>query len=177
MGARNCWHASSKPVISLLVGIAFGPNGASFIFPSNYSECNQGGACLPSPGSGRAAGSSWCPTACKYLKKEWKLILLGMTAMWLATGLLVWDFARTPSVLYALVTGACVTTTDPVLSAVIVKGKFADHKVPKDPQNVIIAESDTNDGLVYPLLYFCTLPHKLGGLGRHAGGAGDFMGL
>jgi NhaP-type Na+/H+ or K+/H+ antiporter len=105
------------------------------------------------------------------------LILLGMTAMWLATGLLVWDFARTPSVLHALVTGACVTTMDPVLSAVIVKGKFADHNIPKDPQNLIIAESDTNDGPGYPFLYFCTLPHKLGGLGRHAGGAGDSMGL
>ncbi|PIG82003.1 hypothetical protein AARAC_010524 [Aspergillus arachidicola] len=116
-----------------------------------------------------------------YLKKEWKLILLlvgpGMTAMWIATSLLIWAFIRPPSFLHALAVGACVTPTDPVLSAVIVKGKFADHNIPKDLQNLIIAESGTNDGLAYPFLFFALYLIKYVGLGAVSGGAGNAMGL
>ena len=96
-------------MISLLAGIAFGPNGANFIRPDDYAECDVlsredceadlnaitlnfsrlvlgvqlvlAGVQLPS----------------KYLIREWKSIALllgpGMTSMWLATSVLVWGFA------------------------------------------------------------------------------------
>ncbi|RSM07441.1 hypothetical protein CEP52_005258 [Fusarium oligoseptatum] len=79
--------------------------------------------------------------------------------------------------LHALAVGACVTPTDPVLSAVIVKGKFADHNIPKDLQNLIVAESGTNDGLGYPFLFFALYLIKYVGSGATSGGAGDAMGL
>ena len=105
----------------------------------------------------------------RYLRTEWRSILLlvgpGMAAMWLATSLLVWALAATPSFLHALAVGACVTPTDPVLSAVIVKGKFADRNIPKDLQNLIIAESGTNDGLGYPFLFFALYLIKYVGAG------------
>lgn len=100
-----------------------------------------------------------------------------MAAMWMATSLLVWALAATPSFLHALAVGACVTPTDPVLSAVIVKGKFADHNIPKDLQNLIIAESGTNDGLGYPFLFFALYLIKYVGAGATYGGPGDAMGL
>ncbi|KAL2672819.1 hypothetical protein Neosp_013535 [[Neocosmospora] mangrovei] len=112
---------------------------------------------------------------------QWKAVFLlvgpGMTAMWLATSVLVWGFTGRPSFLHALAVGACVTPTDPVLSAVIVKGKFADHNIPKDLQNLIVAESGTNDGLGYPFLFFALYLIKYVGSGATSGGAGDAMGL
>jgi NhaP-type Na+/H+ or K+/H+ antiporter len=184
-----------KIVISLLVGVAFGPNGANFIRPRDYAECNQKGVsaieCRDNLDAitlnfsrlvlGVQLVLAGVQLPSKYLKKEWKSILLlvgpGMTAMWITTSLLVWAFARTPSFLHALAIGACVTPTDPVLSAVIVKGKFADHNIPKDLQNLIIAESGTNDGLGYPFLFFALYLIKYVGLGATSGGVGDSMGL
>lgn len=119
----------------------------------------------------------------RYLKKQWKplTILLGpiMTSMWLATSLLVWALVPNLPFLHALAIGACVTPTDPVLSNVIVKGKFADHNVPKDLQQIIIAESGANDGLGYPFLFLALYLIKYVGDGgvAESGGAGMAMGL
>ncbi|KAI9932407.1 hypothetical protein MW887_009920 [Aspergillus wentii] len=178
----------SEALISLLVGVAFGPNGANFIRPREYAECNQEGVsaieCRDHLNAitfnfSRLVLGVQLPS--KYLKKEWKSVLLlvgpGMTFMWIATSLLVWGLVRTPSFLHALAVGACVTPTDPVLSAVIVKGKFADLNIPKDLQNLIIAESGTNDGLGYPFLFFALYLIKYVGSGAASGGAGDAMGL
>lgn len=119
----------------------------------------------------------------RYLKKQWKplSLLLGpvMVAMWITTSLLVWALVPDLGFLHALVVGSCVTPTDPVLSNVIVKGKFADHNVPKDLQSIIIAESGANDGLGYPFLFFALYLIKYVGDGGVAeqGGAGLAMGL
>lgn len=53
----------------------------------------------------------------------------------------------------ALVVGACVTATDPVLaSSVVGKGKFA-KRVPGHIRNLLSAESGSNDGMAFPFLY------------------------
>ena len=65
----------------------------------------------------------------------------------------------------ALVVGACVTPTDPVLSNSIVKGKFADKNIPKELQKIIIAESGANDGLGYPFLFLPLYLIQHSGLG------------
>lgn len=111
----------------------------------------------------------------RYLKKQWKplSILLGpiMTCMWLSSSLLVWALVPNLSFLHALAIGSCVTPTDPVLSNVIVKGRFADSNVPKDLQQIIVAESGANDGLGYPFLFFALYLIKYVGDGGHAGTA------
>ena len=100
-----------------------------------------------------------------------------MCAMWISTALLVWALVPNIPFIYALAVGACVTPTDPVLSASIVKGKFADKNIPKKLQRIIVAESGTNDGLGYPFLflplYLIRYTHE-GGLGQ-SGGAGKAM--
>ncbi|POR30931.1 Na(+)/H(+) antiporter [Tolypocladium paradoxum] len=185
----------SEALISFLAGVAFGPNGANFIRPRDYAECNQQGVseieCWDNLSGitlnfsrlvlGVQLVLAGVQLPSKYLMTEWKSVMLlvgpGMTCMWLATSLLVWALAGPPSILHALVVGACVTPTDPVLSAVIVKGKFADHNIPKDLQNLIVAESGTNDGLGYPFLFFALYLIKYVGSGATSGGAGDAMGL
>ncbi len=118
----------------------------------------------------------------RYLVKEWKSLVYllgpGMCAMWMTTALLIWALVPNIPFIYALAVAACVTPTDPVLSASIVKGKFADQNIPKKLQKIIVAESGTNDGLGYPFLflplYLIQYTHD-GGLGQ-SGGAGKAMG-
>lgn len=96
-----------------------------------------------------------------------------MTAMWLCSSLIIWGLVPDLSFLHALAVGACVTPTDPVLSNSIVKGKFADKNIPKDLQEIIIAESGANDGLGYPFLFLALYLIKYTG----NGGAGQAGGV
>lgn len=175
--------------------MAFGPLGANFIRPKVYGECFEPGVtgqeCEDNLNGitlnfsrlvlGVQLVLAGVQLPSKYLRRELKPVLLlvgpGMAAMWIATSLLVWGMAGTPSFLHALAIGACVTPTDPVLSAVIVKGKFADKNIPKELQNLIVAESGTNDGLGYPFLFFALYLIKFVGDGATSGNAGDAMGL
>ncbi|KAH8091720.1 Cation/H+ exchanger [Cristinia sonorae] len=52
----------------------------------------------------------------------------------------------------ALAISACLTPTDPVISAAIIGGKFARKHVPQNVQRMLAAESAANDGLAYPFL-------------------------
>lgn len=187
-------HGCPAVVISLLIGVAFGPHGANFIRPDAYTGCSgvTDVACTEDRLAGITLNFSrlvlgvqlviaGVQLPSKYLWREHKSLLLllgpGMIGMWLATSLLVFAFAGTHSFLHALAVGACVTPTDPVLSAVIVKGKFADHNIPKELQNLIVAESGANDGLGYPFLFFALYLIKFVGSGATSGGAGEAMGL
>jgi sodium/hydrogen antiporter len=93
----------------------------------------------------------------QYLKREWKslayLLGPGMVAMWMCTSLIILAMVPDINILFAMVVGACLTPTDPVLANNIVKGKFADKNIPVELQRIIIAESGANDGLGYPFLF------------------------
>lgn len=168
--------------------MAFSPHAANFIRPQEYAlfdEVNLDTITLNFTrlvlGVQLVLAGIQLPS--RYLKTEWKplSLLLGpiMVAMWLATSLLVWGLVPNLPFLHALAIGACITPTDPVLSNVIVKGRFADHNIPKDLQKIIIAESGANDGLGYPFLFFALYLIKYIGDGGHAesGGAAMTIGL
>ncbi|KAJ5482374.1 Cation/H+ exchanger [Penicillium sp. IBT 31633x] len=119
----------------------------------------------------------------RYLQIEWRSLGLllgpGMVFMWICSSLLIWAMVPNFKFLYALIVGACVTPTDPVLSNSIVKGKFADKHVPRELQRIIIAESGANDGLGYPFLFFGIYLLQYTGMGsqEYSGGAGKAMAL
>ena len=98
--------------------------------------------------------------------------------MWICTALIIWALVPDIPFVYALAVGSCVTPTDPILSASIVKGQFADKNIPKKLQRIIVAESGANDGLGYPFLfialYLIRYTHD-GGLGQ-SGGVSKAMG-
>ncbi|KAI1766611.1 Sodium/hydrogen exchanger family-domain-containing protein [Hypoxylon sp. FL1150] len=177
----------SEALISLMAGVIFSPHAANFVRPLDYagSEENLNAITLYFTrlvlGVQLVLAGVQLPS--RYLKKKWKplALLLGpiMTAMWLATSLLVWGLVPDLPFLHALVVGACVTPTDPVLSNVIVKGRFADHNIPKDLQKIIIAESGANDGLGYPFLFLALYLIKYIGDGgaSESGGASLAIGL
>ncbi|KAJ8123421.1 hypothetical protein ONZ43_g632 [Nemania bipapillata] len=158
----------SEALISLLAGITFGPLALNWVRPLEYAGSTESIDDVTLVFTRLVLGVqlvlAGVQLPSRYLKKEWKplSLLLGpiMVAMWLTTG-------------------ACVTPTDPVLSNVIVKGKFADHNIPKDLQKIIIAESGANDGLGYPFLFFALYLIKYIGDGgvAESGGGGLAIGL
>ncbi|KAI1633927.1 Sodium/hydrogen exchanger family-domain-containing protein [Biscogniauxia mediterranea] len=177
----------SEALISLLAGVTFSPHAANFIRPLDYAGSQEDVNSVTLHFTRLVLGVqlvlAGVQLPSRYLKSEWKplALLLGpiMTAMWIATSFLVWALLPQIPLLHALAIGACVTPTDPVLSNVIVKGKFADHNVPKDLQKIIIAESGANDGLGYPFLFLALYLIKYLGDGGVAekGGARLAMGL
>lgn len=54
--------------------------------------------------------------------------------------------------LFALVIGACATSTDPILSQAVAKGPFADKYVARPLREIISAEAGANDGFASPFL-------------------------
>ncbi|KAJ5619622.1 Na/H antiporter [Penicillium lagena] len=175
-------------VISLLAGVAFSPHAANLIRPEDYalhSEKNLEAITLHFArlvlGVQLVLAGVQLPK--RYLQIEWKSLSLllgpGMAAMWISSSLIIYAMVPNLQFLHALIVGACVTPTDPVLSNSIVKGKFADKHVPRPLQRIIIAESGANDGLGYPFLFFGIYLLKYIGMGGegYSGGAGKAIGL
>ncbi|GAD97823.1 Na/H antiporter, putative [Paecilomyces variotii No. 5] len=164
----------SEALISLLAGIIFSPHAANFIRPLDYSlgsaenlEAITRNFTRLVLGVQLVLAGVQLPS--RYLQVEWKSLSLllgpGMAAMWICTSLLVWAMVPHLEFLHAIIIGACVTPTDPVLSNSIVKGKFADKNVPRPLQRIIVAESGANDGLGYPFLFLGLYLLKYVGMG------------
>lgn len=78
----------------------------------------------------------------------------GMVLMWAVSSLLAWTLLDvTPWV--AVLIGAIVTPTDPVLAGSIVTGRFAEANLPVRVRSLLSGESGANDGLG---LLFVMLP-------------------
>ncbi|EXJ81938.1 hypothetical protein A1O1_08005 [Capronia coronata CBS 617.96] len=153
---RNRLHLSEPP-LATFTGIAFGPYGATVLDPvdrwgwednitQELARVITGVQCF-------AVGID-LPAA--YVKRHWKSIglLLGpnMIAGWMISATIVYYILNT-TWLTALIVGACLTPTDPVLSAsVIAEAKFS-QRIPKRVRHLLAAESGCNDGSSFPLLY------------------------
>lgn len=81
------------------------------------------------------------------------LLLLGPSLLltWVVSGgLACLAFGLAP--LKALLVGATITPTDPVVAASIVTGYVAEASLPQDTRTILSAESGANDGLAYLLV-------------------------
>ncbi|KAF3766035.1 hypothetical protein M406DRAFT_290370 [Cryphonectria parasitica EP155] len=179
----------SEALISLLAGVAFSPRAANLIRPLDYAGSSASLDAITLYFSRLVLGVqlvlAGVQLPSRYLKAQWRplSILLGpiMACMWITTSLLIWGLVPNLPFLHALAIGSCLTPTDPILSNVIVKGKYADHNVPKDLQKIIIAESGANDGFGYPFSFLALYLIKYVGTGSgvagQQGGASAAMGM
>ncbi|KAI0327127.1 Sodium/hydrogen exchanger [Cubamyces sp. BRFM 1775] len=91
-----------------------------------------------------------------YLAKHAKgllvMIVPTMAFGWLIVAAIIYAIFPVFNFLSSLVIAACLTPTDPVISAAIISGKFAAQHVPLDLRWILSAESAANDGLAYPFL-------------------------
>lgn len=74
-----------------------------------------------------------------------------MPLTWLSSGLLVYWLLGLPFWV-AMLIGAIVTPTDPVVSTDIVTGEVAKQNIPARLRHLISTESGLNDGLAYPFV-------------------------
>lgn len=147
-------------MIALLVGVAVS-YGAGFINPRHYTgdehelekvtlNFSRIVLCV------QVFIAGWQLPA-QYLRLKWRSLAVllgpGMGITWIISSLLIWALSGTASFLEALIVGACISPTDPVLANTVIKGRFADDQVPIDMAQLIAAESGANDGLGYPFLF------------------------
>lgn len=86
------------------------------------------------------------------------LIMLGpvMALMFLASGLLSYAILGV-SFWAAMLIGAIVTPTDPVVASSIVQGEVAKNNLPARIRHLLSGESGANDGLAYPFVFLAIL--------------------
>ncbi|HMB50185.1 MAG TPA: cation:proton antiporter [Natronoarchaeum rubrum] len=91
------------------------------------------------------------------------LLVPGMTAMWLLSGLSAY-VAVGVSFWTAMLIGAVVTPTDPVIANTIVTGRLAEANIPDGVRRLVSGESGANDGLAAPFVHLGILAvlHPLG---------------
>jgi len=81
------------------------------------------------------------------------LLLPVMTLAWLVSAGFAYLIIPDVHWAEALIIGACVGPTDPVLAGAVIKGHFAERHVDEKLRNVLLSESGMNDGLGTPFLY------------------------
>jgi len=150
----------SAPLIALTVGVLVGPAGFGLLDLAAWGkqESILEQAARLTVAISLMAIALRLPTG--YPFKSWRslAIMLGpvMTLMWLASGLLAYFILGLPFWL-AMLIGAVVTPTDPVVSSTIVTGNMAEEKLPARLRNLLSGESGANDGLAYPFVFLCIL--------------------
>lgn len=158
---------ASEPLVALLVGVAVGPQGLDLLgIGTNLGEARFIEAATRITLAITLMGVA-LRLPKRYVRRHWRTLalLLGvvMPVMWLVSSAVAWLVLGVP-VLVALVIGAVVTPTDPVVASSIVAGDYAERNLPDRLRHLLSAESGFNDGLALPfvLLPVLLLDHAPG---------------
>ena len=142
----------SVPLLALGVGIATGPVGLDLLRWQEWSDPHRilkeaarltiaisvTGIALRTPASDMR----------RLIRPVALLLSLGMLGMWAVSFGVVWGLLSVTPVL-ALLIGAILTPTDPVVASSIVTGAAAEEKLPSRLRSTLSLESGANDGLGY----------------------------
>jgi len=147
----------SEPLICAVAGIVLGPLGAGLLtldpmtYPADAAllrEAARFTLAIAVTGAAMRLPEYW-------LRQNWRGLVTalgpGMVLMWLVGGA-IGAVAFGLPLLPALLLGAAIAPTDPVLSAPILTGRLARHAVPGFLRDGMTAESAINDGLALPLV-------------------------
>lgn len=161
---RPLQHAwVSRPMIAVAVGVALGPYGTGVVDLSNWPHAMSllEQAARMTLAVGLMAIALRLPR--RFIQRNKRslavLLLVVMPLMNLAAGGLAMITLGLAWPL-ALLLGAVVSPTDPVVASSIVTGEFAEKHIPEPTRATLSAEAASNDGLAYPLvmLWLALLP-------------------
>jgi NhaP-type Na+/H+ or K+/H+ antiporter len=146
----------SLPMIGLGAGILLGPGVSGLLDVAKWGDQHI----ILEEAARLTLGIALMGVALRLPKgdpfRRWRslLVLLGlvMPLMWLSSGLLTFLILGVPFWV-ALLVGAVVTPTDPVLASTIVTGNMAEENLPERVRHTLSAESGANDGLAYPFVF------------------------
>ncbi|WP_414621313.1 cation:proton antiporter [Calothrix sp. CCY 0018] len=146
----------SAPILSVLLGVIFGP------FVLNIFDVESWGTqdIIVEEIARLTISIQLISTALRlrsaypFRRLRSLAIMLGplMLAMWFVSSALIYWILNI-DFWVAILIGAVITPTDPVLAATIVTGNFAEDKLPSRVRNLLSAESGINDGLAYPFVF------------------------
>lgn len=143
------------PVAAFFVGILLGPVGLGALEPAawGYPEKILEETTRLTLGIALMGIALRIPR--RYPLQHWRTFLvllgLGMPLMFLFSSLLAYWTLEIPFLL-ALLVGATICPTDPVVASSIVTGKLAQDTLPGRFRNTLSTESGANDGLVFPFV-------------------------
>lgn len=157
-------NASIEPPLAVLYGIILGPHVLNLIAPRSWGmdddilqevtrvivgiQCFAVGIELPK----------------HYFNRHWRSVayFLGpvMAFSWAITSLFAYLIFDT-SIPCAMIIGACLSPTDPVLAASVLSQSRFSERVPPRLKHLLSAESACNDGVSFPFLYIglCALKY------------------
>ena len=148
----------SEPLIALIAGVLIGPAALGLLDLADLGSQTLilEEAALVTLGVALVGVALRLPVG--YSSSNWRLlfVLLGivMPLMWIVGGLLAYLIVGVPFWVAVLI-GAIVTPTDPVVASSIVAGGVAERNLPARLRHAISSESGFNDGLALP---FVVLP-------------------
>ncbi|MDX5377761.1 MAG: cation:proton antiporter [Halomonas sp.] len=145
----------SVPLLAFLLGVALGPEAMDLLDPRTWGDSKK----LMEETARITLGISLMGIALRlppdYPFSHWRslsiLLAIGMPAMCLISALLTYGALGLP-LLTALLVGAAICPTDPVLASSIVTGGVAKENLPGSFRHLLSSESGANDGLAYPLV-------------------------
>ena len=152
---RNRLHLSEPP-LATLVGIIFGPRGIGVLDPETWGWQDDITQEFTRIIVGVQVFAAGIELPKRWLSRHWRSVamMLGPVMMfgWLVSALIVYIILKTKFTT-ALIIGACLTPTDPVLSASVLGEARFSQRIPKRLRHLLSAESGCNDGISFPLLY------------------------
>ncbi len=150
----------SEPLIAVLLGIAVGPATLDWLDPRSWGDILTILEQLARFSVAVAVMSIAVRLPDGFFHAHARamavLLGLGMVSMWLISGLLSFWILSVPF-WSAMLIGAIVTPTDPVVSGAIVTGEIAERSIPEHVRNILAAESGVNDGGAYPYVFLSVL--------------------
>lgn len=149
-------YVLSEPMAAVGLGIAIGPLGIGALELSTFADPLLVVEQFARLTVGLAVMSAALRLPRRYVREHLPalaaILVPGMIGMWLVSSALTAAFLAV-SLPVALLIGAIVTPTDPVLAGTIVTGGTAERFIPEPIRDVLTAESGANDGLAYPLVF------------------------
>lgn len=141
---------------ALVAGVVLGPDAAGVVDPAAWTgdsrrlleEVARVTLAVSLVGAGLALTRA---DLRRNLARVGSLLSAGMVGMWLFTSLGAWLLLDLPG-WSALLLGAIVTPTDPVVASTLVTGRMAQANVPRRLRASLLAESGGNDGLALPFV-------------------------
>lgn len=145
----------SAPLFAFFCGVALGPHGLNALDPTEWGDSQT----LMEETARLTLAISLMGIALRlppsYPFKHWRallvLLVFGMPAMFLISSFLTYAVLGLP-LLMALLVGATVCATDPVVASSIVTGGVAKEHLPASYRHLLSSESGANDGLAFPFV-------------------------
>ena len=146
----------SEPLVAVILGVAVGPAGVDLLSLSAWGDPFH----IIEQAARLTVGLAVMGAALRLPQRYFQehvtamtvVLLPGMLGMWVvSSGLIYLLLAVEPWV--ALLVGAVVTPTDPVLAGTIVTGHTARENIPGPVRNLLTGESGANDGLAYLFVF------------------------